>query len=89
MPHARNPLVKKADEEAVFVCFLDNPIMMESIDNKAVFVMFVILTSSKETHLKVLSELAFLCSKTEFQKILEKKTSKTELLAAIKTMLNS
>ncbi|MGL4982704.1 MAG: PTS sugar transporter subunit IIA [Treponemataceae bacterium] len=88
-PHARSPILKNAEEECVLVCFLDKPIMLDSIDNKATFVMFVILTSTRQSHLTILSNLAFLCGNKEFQKKLEMKPSKTELLESIKLLHDS
>jgi mannitol/fructose-specific phosphotransferase system IIA component (Ntr-type) len=49
--------------------------------------MFILLTSSPQFHLKVLSQLAFLFQNKEFKTALDKKTNKAELLETIKKVL--
>ncbi len=87
LPHPRYPLLKKFDEQRIIVCFLDNPLVMNAPDAKPVYVMFILLTSSSQVHLKVLSQLAFLFQKKEFRTLLEKKPSESELITAVKKNL--
>ena len=87
LPHPRYPLLKKMDEQRIIVCFLDNPLIMNAPDAKPVYVMLILLTSSSQVHLKVLSQLAFLFQKKEFRSILEKKPSEPELITAVKKNL--
>ena len=87
LPHPRYPLLKKLDEQRIIVCFLDNPLIMNAPDAKPVYVMLILLTSSSQVHLKVLSQLAFLFQKKEFRSILEKKPSEPELITAVKKNL--
>lgn len=87
LPHPRYPLLKKLEEQRIIVCFLDNPLIMNAPDSKPVYVMLILLTSSSQVHLKVLSQLAFLFQKKEFRSILEKKPSESELITAVKKNL--
>ncbi len=87
LPHPRYPLLKKIEEQRIIVCFLDNPLIMNAPDVKPVYVMFILLTSSSQVHLKVLSQLAFLFQKKEFRTILEKKPGEPELITAVKNNL--
>lgn len=87
LPHPRYPLLKKIDEQRIIVCFLDNPLIMNAPDAKPVYVMFILLTSSSQVHLKVLSQLAFLFQKKDFRSMLEKKPSEPELITAVKKNL--
>ena len=57
---------------------------MQAPDSKKVYVMFVLLSSSTQTHLQVLSELARLFRDVEFRKVLESKPTENDLLIAIK-----
>jgi mannitol/fructose-specific phosphotransferase system IIA component (Ntr-type) len=60
---------------------------MNAPDAKPVYVMLILLTSSSQVHLKVLSQLAFLFQKKEFRSILEKKPGEPELITAVKKNL--
>lgn len=86
IPHPRFPLLKKDKEQRIYICFLDKPIMMNPPDAKPVYVMFILLTSSTTSHLKLLSQLAFLFMKPDFREILERKPSLEELISAIENL---
>ena len=87
IPHARFPLLKDAESERIIVCFPKSKIYINAPDLKPVFVMFVILSGSSKTHLKILSNLAFLFRNAEFRACLEKKPSEEELLSEVKKLL--
>lgn len=83
IPHPRYPLLTADEDERLVVCFLEKPVMMNPPDMRAVYVFFILLTASTKTHLKILSQLAFLFQKPEFRQILEKKPTEAELIDAI------
>ena len=87
IPHPRKPLVKEIYDERVIVCFPKNPLSMNAPDEKKVFVMFILLTKSTQSHLQVLSSLAKLIHNDNFKKILESKPSMEELLENVKKNL--
>jgi len=84
IPHPRRPLIKNSSDQRLAVCFLKEPIDMRSPDSRKVYAMFVLLSSSTQYHLQVLSQLAQLFRMPEFRKVLESKPSEDDLLAAIK-----
>ena len=84
IPHPRYPLLTKAEDQRLVICFLDKPVMMNPPDMRPVYVFFILLTSSTKTHLKILSQLAFLFQKPEFRHLLEQKPTEETLLDAIK-----
>src|SRR5574344_2002417 len=84
IPHPRRPIIKNSSDQKLSVCYLKEPIDMQAPDSKKVYVMFVLLSSSTQTHLQVLSELARLFRDVEFRKVLESKPTENDLLIAIK-----
>ena len=87
IPHPRYPLLTNDKDQKLVVCFLDKPVMMNPPDMRPVYVFFILLTSNTKTHLKMLSQLAFLFQKPEFRHLLEQKPSEEELLTEITNSL--
>lgn len=87
IPHPRYPLLKKPEDERLVVCYLDKSLAMNAPDTRPVYVMFLLLSASSQSHLKVLSQLAFLFQKHEFRSVLEKKPVEVELLTLIKQLM--
>ena len=88
IPHSRFPLLKDSASERIIVCFPKSKIHINAPDLKPVSVMFVILSGSSKTHLKILSNLAFLFRNAGFRACLEKKPSEEELLSEVKKLLS-
>ena len=87
IPHPRRPVIKNSTDQRLAVCFLKNPIEMHAPDTRKVFVMFILLSSSTQYHLQVLSQLAQLFRASDFRKVLDSKPSEAELFAAIKKII--
>lgn len=87
IPHPRTPLISEANNERIFVCFLDKPANFGAMDGKLVYVLFVILASGAQSHLKVLSRLSWLFQQEAFREVLKKKPNTGELISAIKQYL--
>ncbi len=81
IPHARAPMIKEFTDQRIAVCYLKEPIDMASPDGKKVFVMFVILTSSTQSHMQVISRLAGLLKNDTFKSALENQIGLEGLLA--------
>lgn len=87
LPHSRYPILKSNEDQRIIVCYLKESLQMNAPDGRLVETMFVLLTSSPQYHLKVLSQLAFLFQNKDFKATLEKKPNKAELIEAIKKVL--
>ena len=87
LPHSRYPILKNSEDQRIVVCYLKKSLDMNAPDGRLVSIMFILLTSSPQFHLKVLSQLAFLFQNKEFKTALDKKTNKAELLEIIKKVL--
>ena len=86
LPHARSPIIKEDEDQRICVVYLKNPMEMRAPDENKVSVMFILLSSNSQTHLKVLASLAELFRKASFRKLLEEKASEPQLLNAIKEL---
>ncbi len=59
IPHPRTPLKEMGEESIIATCFLEESVSYASIDDKPVFVLFILLCPSTKAHLNLLSRLAF------------------------------
>ena len=86
LPHARASIIKSDENQKICVVYLKKPIDMQAPDEREVFVMFVLLTSNSQVHLKVLTELAGLFRNLRFRKALEAHASEAEILSLIREL---
>ncbi len=59
IPHPREPLPASFDKSAIATCFLEQPVDFNAIDDKPVFVLFILMSPSVKYHLHMLSRLSF------------------------------
>ncbi len=59
IPHPRTPLSDALKAPSITTCFLEKPIDFNSVDDRPVFVMFILLSTSVKVHLHLLSRLSF------------------------------
>ena len=82
LPHPRNTLLTKPEEEQISICYLDKPIFIESPDGQPIYVLFVVLSSSLGNHLQILSQLTYLFQKKEIQELLKTKPDANQLVSS-------
>lgn len=80
IPHPRNPLTQGPGEPVIVTCFLDQPIDFNSIDDRPVSVLFLLLSPGIEVHLSLLSRLSFCLRDAAFVEFLNRKPSAEEFL---------
>jgi len=89
IPHPRNPQTALAGFQemnglaAICTCFLEKPIPFNAVDDKPVFVMFIILSPSVKIHLYLLSRLSFCIRDNEFISFLKTNPDSEELFSKI------
>ena len=83
LPHARSPIIKDEKDQRICVVYLKNPIDMKAPDERAVSVLFILLTHNSQIHLRVLSSLAGLFRSVKFRKALEDHADEATLSALI------
>ena len=86
LPHSQKPIVQNPDEECLAICYLQHPIDMNAPDGRMVHVLFVLMTSSAQSHLQAISQLARYLQKAEFRSALERQVDVTELLTLMHTI---
>ena len=83
IPHPHSPLANADYRPFITTCFLEKPIEFEALDNKPVFVMFILLCPSVKSHLHLLSRLAFCVRDDSFVDFLKTSPGSDELLLKI------
>jgi nitrogen PTS system EIIA component len=59
IPHPRSPLNHSKDLPLIATCFLNAPADFNAVDRQPVFVLFILVGDSIDSHLRLLSRLAF------------------------------
>jgi nitrogen PTS system EIIA component len=84
IPHPRTPLGGDDYPAMVATCFLESPLEFDAIDDRPVFVLFIILCPSLQQHLHILSRLAFCLRDAEFEALLQSRPTADSLLAKVR-----
>ena len=85
IPHARSPIMKKAEDQRIVLAFLENPLEMGAPDERSVYALFIILSAKAQFHVQILSNLAKLFHNEDFRKFLETIPQKDALLKRIRS----
>lgn len=83
IPHVRNPVLLHV-RPAVALCFLEQAIPFGALDGKPVGILFVIVTPTSRTHLRLLSRLSAALHDAEFRRVLERRASQDEITAVLR-----
>ena len=83
LPHPRNPILADVGSESVSICFLRDPVDFNSIDEKPVHTLFIILSANPRRHLEILSKISFLCRKPDFYDMIISRKNTAEIMHAI------
>jgi PTS system nitrogen regulatory IIA component len=83
LPHPRNPLISSPDEQFLVIAFLKNPVDWRALDGIPVHTVLLAVSSSAKEHLRTLSGVNFFCQQEFFLKLLENRSSRERIIAAI------
>jgi PTS system nitrogen regulatory IIA component len=84
IPHARNPIVFHVDHPLLTLCFLEKPVDFDAIDGLPVHTIFALICPNINSHLSLLSQLAYALHDQNFKRLLKDRASQEDLLAKIK-----
>ncbi|HSA58610.1 MAG TPA: PTS sugar transporter subunit IIA [bacterium] len=84
IPHARNPIVFHVDSPLLTLCFLEKPVDFDAIDGLPVHTIFALICPNINSHLGMLSQLAYALHNQIFKRLLKERASQEELLAKIR-----
>ncbi len=81
IPHVRSPVVLPANQPAVTLCFLAQPIDFHAIDDRPVHTFFSLVTLTIRSHLYLLSRLSAALQDPRFKQAVIERASPHEILA--------
>ncbi|MBO5137843.1 MAG: PTS sugar transporter subunit IIA [Spirochaetaceae bacterium] len=88
IPHPRPLLLTKPESQRIILCFSKKGLDMNAPDERLVTSLFILLTSSRQDHLEILSTLADLFQKVEVRRALEQQFPEKKLFAEIEKFQN-
>ncbi|MDR1468199.1 MAG: PTS sugar transporter subunit IIA [Spirochaetaceae bacterium] len=79
LPHPRNPLVTREDEQFIAIGLTKYPVNWHALDGEPVRAVILIVSSSARSHLHTLSKLHFFCAQPDFLALLFNKARKEDV----------
>lgn len=70
IPHPRSPMKGGFEHPVIATCFLEKPVEYGAVDDQPVFVLFVLLNTDIQQHLRLLSRLSYCMRSDEFVRFL-------------------
>ncbi|MEA1946451.1 MAG: PTS sugar transporter subunit IIA [Thermodesulfobacteriota bacterium] len=83
IPHPRDPLSDALKSPIISTCFLEKPIDFGAVDDRPVFVMFILLSQSIKIHLHLLSRFSFCARDNSFVEFLKTSPDEASFFAKI------
>lgn len=83
IPHPRAPSPDLFPESVIAPCFLDSPVDFRAVDDRPVFVLFILISPEVKQHLHLLSRLAYCVRDDDFVRFLRTAPTAEALLAGI------
>jgi nitrogen PTS system EIIA component len=81
IPHARHPVVLGVDRPMLYLCFLSKPIDFGASNGEPVHTLFVLLSPTIKSHLRMLARVASLLHDERFRHVLAARKPSDEILA--------
>ena len=83
IPHPRDPLSRPPERAIIATCFLEHPVDFKAIDDKPVFVLFLLISPTVKHHLHLLSSLSYCIRDSAFVEFLKTRPDPEALLSRI------
>jgi PTS system nitrogen regulatory IIA component len=84
IPHVRNPILLHVEQPFVSLCLLRKPVEFGAIDGKPVHAVFLVVSPSVPSHLKILAQLGFVLRDTGIRESLARRAPTEEILSQIR-----
>ena len=88
LPHPRNPMLgdgaTSGGDPLVAIIFPVQPLDWNTQDGSKVHTVFLLVSSSAQQHLNTLSKINFLCQQEKFSSLIKARSSKEDVIAAIR-----
>lgn len=79
LPHPRNPLITRENEQFIAIGITKHPLNWHALDGEPVRAVILIVSSSARSHLYTLSKLHFFCSQPDFLSLLFNRARKEDI----------
>jgi len=86
LPHTRNPVVTKPEEELISICMLEKEVNYDALDKIPVHTAIFVISANPKSHLEMISKVAKLCADKEFVEMLKQKKSEEEIFNHLKNI---
>ncbi len=86
IPHVRNPILLHVDQPFVSLCLLQKPVEFDAIDGKPVHALFLVVSPSVPSHLKILAQLGFTLRDVALRELLARRAPSAEILVRIREL---
>ncbi|MBW2054951.1 MAG: PTS sugar transporter subunit IIA [Deltaproteobacteria bacterium] len=83
IPHPRDPLSDVMNSPIISTCFLEKPVDFGAVDDRPVFVLFILLSQSIKIHLHLLSRFSFCIRDNSFVEFLKTSPDEASFFAKI------
>jgi nitrogen PTS system EIIA component len=83
IPHVRNPIIFHVNKPMLALCFLEQAIDFNAIDEKPVDTVFTIVTHTVRSHLHILSRLSYALHQPHVRRIINGSSSRQEILGTL------
>jgi len=84
IPHVRNPILLHVDHPFVTLCLLRRPVEFGAIDGKPVHALFLVVSPTVPSHLRVLAQLAFVLRDPALRRLLEARAPSDQIVNHIR-----
>lgn len=83
IPHPRTPLSQPLEHSQITTCFLENSVEFNAVDDKPVFILFILLSQSVKHHLHLISRLSFCLRDSDFTAFLGQRPNSQKIFQKI------
>ena len=86
IPHVRNPLLLHVNEPQVSLFLLRDPVDFDSVDHEPVHAVFLVISPSIPTHLRILAQLGFALRDPALRNLLKRRAKDEALLGRVEEL---
>ena len=86
IPHVRNPIVLHVDAPFVTLALLRHPVEFEAADGQPVDTLFMIVSPTVPTHLRILAQLGFLLRDSTLRDLMRHRAGTEEIIGRVEML---
>jgi len=86
IPHVRNPILLQIGGPSVTLCLLKTPVPFEAIDDLPVHALFMVVSLTVPTHLRILARLGFALRDAQLRDLLRARAEAAAILGRVRAI---